>query len=271
MIINLCVTQKSRKFMKNFFTIKKAAEMCGTTAETLRHYDRLGLVRPKKVDEWTGYRYYSEDEIVRINTVRALQSMGFSLGEIKDILQTDDFGRINALFDRALEMADRRIEELNGAKQKILRAKRQYAEEQTEQTHGGIYERTLPQRAIMLSDRLTAPSLENLTAYHRHFFEQVKASKKQYEFADSAGVYVKGGSRMFAICTKYPDERGLIMLPAGRYLCAYCAEEGRAEAEKALFAEAARRGAQPDFAVHMVVITGILQWKYEVQVFVGGN
>ena len=55
-------------------------------AETLRHYDRIGLVKPCKADEWTGYRYYSQREIVRLETIRALRCMDLSLAEIKEIL-----------------------------------------------------------------------------------------------------------------------------------------------------------------------------------------
>ena len=116
--------------MKNFYSIKKAAELCKTTAEPLRHYDRIGLVHPSDTDEWTGYRYYSPDDIVRINTVRALRSMDFSLKEIKDILQTKNFEKIIYMLDSALGRADRKIEELKEAKQKILRARKQYSEKQ---------------------------------------------------------------------------------------------------------------------------------------------
>lgn len=55
--------------MDKLYSIKQTAEIAGTTTETLRHYDRIGLVKPCKTDEWTGYRYYSEQEIVRLHTI----------------------------------------------------------------------------------------------------------------------------------------------------------------------------------------------------------
>ncbi len=76
--------------MKKYFSIGEAAKAVHTTAETLRHYDRIGLVKPSKKDEWTGYRYYSENDIVRLNTVRALLLMDLSLSEIKNVLEYDD-------------------------------------------------------------------------------------------------------------------------------------------------------------------------------------
>ena len=69
--------------MKKYFTVGEAAKAVHTTSETLRYYDRIGLVKPSKKDEWTNYRYYTEQDIVRLNTVRALQLMDLPLREIK--------------------------------------------------------------------------------------------------------------------------------------------------------------------------------------------
>ena len=38
-------------------TIQGFAKLCGCTTQTLRYYDRTGILKPAKVDEWTGYRY----------------------------------------------------------------------------------------------------------------------------------------------------------------------------------------------------------------------
>ena len=76
--------------LKNYFSIGEAAKAVHTTTETLRHYDRIGLVKPSKKDEWTNYRYYTEQDIVRLNTVRALQLMDLPLQEIKKVLEYDN-------------------------------------------------------------------------------------------------------------------------------------------------------------------------------------
>lgn len=61
--------------MKIYFSVGETAKAVHTTIETLRHYDRIGLVKPSKKDDLTNYRYYTQQDIVRINTVRALQQM----------------------------------------------------------------------------------------------------------------------------------------------------------------------------------------------------
>lgn len=53
---------------------------------TLRYYDQLGLLKPIEVDSFTGYRYYSASQLPRLNRILALRGLGFSLEQIKDVL-----------------------------------------------------------------------------------------------------------------------------------------------------------------------------------------
>ena len=88
--------------MEKFYSVGEAAARAGVTAETLRHYDRIGLVKPSETDRWTKYRRYSEEDIIRIRTVTALKDMGFSLREIGQMLETEEIGALVGGFDRAL-------------------------------------------------------------------------------------------------------------------------------------------------------------------------
>lgn len=112
--------------MKKYFSIGEAAKAVHTTSETLRHYDRIGLVKPGKKDEWTNYRYYTEKDIVRLNTVRALQVMDLSLQEIKKVLEYDDLEKIVDFLRQAEKKADQKIEALEYSKLKIQRAREDY-------------------------------------------------------------------------------------------------------------------------------------------------
>ncbi|MBS7527645.1 MerR family transcriptional regulator [Fusibacter paucivorans] len=54
----------------------------------LRHYDEIGLLKPKHIDAGSGYRYYGEDQLTVTNRISALREMGFGLATIGDILTT---------------------------------------------------------------------------------------------------------------------------------------------------------------------------------------
>ena len=45
----------------------------------LRHYDEIGILHPESVDDFTGYRYYSESQLPLAGRIQALKSLGFGL------------------------------------------------------------------------------------------------------------------------------------------------------------------------------------------------
>jgi effector-binding domain-containing protein len=56
------------------------------SVKTLRFYDEIGLLKPGRVDEITGYRYYSADQLPRLNKIVSMKELGLSLEEIGLIL-----------------------------------------------------------------------------------------------------------------------------------------------------------------------------------------
>lgn len=256
--------------MKKYFSVGEAAKMVHTTSETLRHYDRIGLVKPSKKDEWTKYRYYTEQDIVRLNTVRALQLMDLPLQEIKRVLEYDDLEKIVEFFAQAEKKADEKIAALQYSKSKIQLAKADYERKlQKRKSQAGAFVKDMPERVILLSDTLQAPTLDNLWNYLGHFYEKATPSRKeQFAFEDLAGIYTEDGtSRLFAVCTRYAEIDGLRVLPRGKYLCADCAEENRKSTLDELLEKArAEYHVTPPFTVQMVVISGVLHWNYQIQI-----
>ena len=258
--------------MQKFFSIGEAAKAVHTTAETLRHYDRIGLVKPSKKDEWTNYRYYTEQDIVRLNTVRALQMMDLPLQEIKKVLEYDDLEKIVDFLARAEKNADEKIAALQYSKSKIQLAKADYESKLLmPKNPNGVFVKELPERVILLSDTLEVPTLDNLWNYLEHFYDKVTpALKERFDFEDLAGIYTENGlSRLFAVCVRYVETDGLKVLPKGKYLCMNCTEETRAQTLRELLQIAQTEyGVEPAFTVQMIVVSGILHWNYEVQVCV---
>lgn len=258
--------------MKKFFSIGEAAKAVRTTSETLRHYDRIGLVKPSKIDEWTNYRYYTKQDIVRLNTVRALQLMDLPLQEIKKVLEYDDLEKIVDFLAQAEKKADEKIAALQYSKSKIQLAKADYEKKlQGQQKFNSTFLKDYPERVILLSDTLEVPTLDNLWNYLNHFYEKVTpALKEQFSFEDLAGIYTENGkTRLFAACIRYVNIDGLKILPKGKYLCANCTEKNREQMLRKLIHTAQTKyGVEPEFTVQLIIVSGILQWNYEVQVYV---
>ena len=73
--------------MKNeLMMIGEIAEFFGVSRKAIRLYEKKGIIKPVEVDEKNGYRYYSAGQVQQLNALLELKAMGFSLDEIKKVL-----------------------------------------------------------------------------------------------------------------------------------------------------------------------------------------
>ncbi|MEQ8672703.1 MAG: MerR family transcriptional regulator [Aggregatilineales bacterium] len=68
------------------FKIGDFSKFSRVSIKMLRHYDEIGLLKPAQVDPFTNYRYYSADQLPRLNRIIALKDLGFSLEQIATLL-----------------------------------------------------------------------------------------------------------------------------------------------------------------------------------------
>ena len=68
------------------YKIGEFSRLSQVSVRMLRHYDKLGLLTPSEIDHWTGYRYYTIDQLPRLNRILALNGMGFTLQQVSDLL-----------------------------------------------------------------------------------------------------------------------------------------------------------------------------------------
>jgi len=78
------------------YTIKKLASLAGITTRTLRYWDSIGLLKPKRITS-SGYRIYGKEEVDRLQQILFFRELAFSLDEIKELLANEDFDHLNAL------------------------------------------------------------------------------------------------------------------------------------------------------------------------------
>jgi DNA-binding transcriptional MerR regulator len=92
------------------------ARLSGVSADTLRHYERVGvLAKPPRTN--SGYRQYPSSALERVRLVRRAMSVGFSLQELADVLAIRDKGgapcrQVRDLAASKLEMIRHRMAEL---------------------------------------------------------------------------------------------------------------------------------------------------------------
>ena len=91
-------------------TVSEVAELAHVTVRTLHHYDEFGLLAPSERSE-AGYRLYSYDDLARLQEILIWRHLGFSLAEIKSLLDDAEYDRISAL-ERQRELVEREIDRL---------------------------------------------------------------------------------------------------------------------------------------------------------------
>jgi predicted transcriptional regulator YdeE/DNA-binding transcriptional MerR regulator len=65
------------------------SKLAQISVKTLRYYGNLGLLKPAWIDRFTGYRYYTLDQLPRLNRILALKDLGFTLEQIQQLLRDD--------------------------------------------------------------------------------------------------------------------------------------------------------------------------------------
>jgi len=103
-------------------TIKEFAQLCACNAQTLRYYDRIGLLRPRQVDQWSRYRYYEAEQAIDFVKIKNLQLADFTIEEIKALLKQDDQAIYHA-FDRKIAQQQEKLVQIKKIQQSYLREK----------------------------------------------------------------------------------------------------------------------------------------------------
>lgn len=103
-------------------TIKEFARLCSCNAQTLRYYDKIDLLKPVKVDPWSGYRYYAPAQAVDFVKIKNLQAADFTIDEIKVLLTQPD-QQVYEAFDRKIEEQTQKLARIREIQQSYLTEK----------------------------------------------------------------------------------------------------------------------------------------------------
>jgi MerR family mercuric resistance operon transcriptional regulator len=100
-------------------TIGKLAKQCQVNVETIRYYQRIGLMRIPETTQ--SYRYYNSQDIETLSFIQKAKDAGLQLSEIQELLQLqlEDREQVRHVIQQRLDKIDQRIQELNSLKQRL--------------------------------------------------------------------------------------------------------------------------------------------------------
>jgi len=107
------------------YTVSKLARISGVSARTLRYYDEIDLLKPKRVNS-SGYRIYGQTEVNVLQQILFYRELAFRLEEIKAIIYSDNFDMEEALKDHLAQLRKEkmRLDDLIETVEKSLQASR---------------------------------------------------------------------------------------------------------------------------------------------------
>jgi DNA-binding transcriptional MerR regulator len=116
------------------FKIGDFSKFSRVSVKMLRHYDRLGLLRPARIDSATSYRYYSADQLPRLNRILALRDLGFTLEQIAALLDDVPAEQIRGMLklkqaelEQQMHDEQQRLDRIAARLRQIEREDRRYA------------------------------------------------------------------------------------------------------------------------------------------------
>ncbi|MDQ0340782.1 DNA-binding transcriptional MerR regulator [Caldalkalibacillus uzonensis] len=107
-------------------SVKEVADLVGISVRTLHYYDEIGLLTPEETTP-SGYRLYSDDNLETLQQILFFKELGFPLKQIKEIISSPSFNRLEALqqhrkmllekrsrIDRMINTIDKTIQHMKG-------------------------------------------------------------------------------------------------------------------------------------------------------------
>ena len=105
---------------KTKLKIGEFSRLMQVTVKTLRHYEQKELLVPDEVDEWTGYRYYSITQMSKLNSIRQLQQLGFTLEEIKELYDDESHTPSVEQLTEKIEETEKQLQRLMSRRNQLL-------------------------------------------------------------------------------------------------------------------------------------------------------
>ena len=216
--------------MKKYFSIGEMSKLHNISVETLRHYDRFGILKPEYINENTGYRYYSTKSFIKIYLIKQCKAIGLSLEEIKEII--NDYTSLDSILNiikNQKEIIDKKIIELNSIKNSIENLEGSIEEA----LHVGINEPFIkhnPKRIMKkynYTHRYTEEfemqlrkSLLEIEKEYNNFNSKIAFETSLKELVENNNV-IHTKTMIGLDCTLSEDEEPVVVLPEGDYITFY--------------------------------------------------
>lgn len=242
------------------YTVGQVSKITGVSKDTLRFYDKIGLLKPKYVDPNNHYRYYTYDQFWSVDIINCCRSLDIPLEKIRQILRTNDNKQVLELLYEQREEAVRKREYFKRIVEDVDWYSAQQERMRKTIALGEIRIKYLPERVVLYGD-----NQEDTQAYHLKLQELINqvtenshSIRRNYGFILQEdkirencflkkGEYIRFSKSTFDI--RKIDPAYLTKLPAGDYACFVVEVVNQRADFSALLAWLDKRGILPEYVI----------------------
>lgn len=211
---------------KIYFRIAEFAQLCGTTKDTLIHYDTIGILKPRYVGE-NKYRYYEVSQFERFYFISGLKDLGFSLEYIKTQITIQPLSAHCDVLKKQEKVIEEKIQRLKATKQSV-RKNIEKIEDCLKQKKGHVCIHDMPKQFCILSKAKL--DFQNTITEAHGYFTQLLTKLKEYSKNNYHSYgFIKTREQIDAnenflyenLYFNAPEDISDYIIPQGRYLVLY--------------------------------------------------
>lgn len=216
-------------------SIGKMAKLNHVTVQTLRHYDKIGLLKPALTAENSNYRYYDIKQSAKLDMIQYMKCLGMPLEKIKEQFEKEEIKVIQDMLLEQSKWIDKKIKELEQMKKAVEICRQNYVRYSTAPKDGRIDIQHIPGRKIFCYDGKINIYEHNLATYEyilRELKQQVIIQDLPSIYFCNVGSILRKkminedkfvSTEIFLfVDDDFKQQKGIEIIPENDYICIYC-------------------------------------------------
>ena len=222
-------------------SIGQMAELNHVSEQTLRLYDKEGLLVPRCIDPVTGYRYYHIIQSAKLDLIQNMKVYGMTLRQIRSFLDSNDPAALRALLSEQAASIEERIRQLRRSQSAITRTLDNYRRYEAMPRNGEIFLEYIPERRIFRYS-CDVNYFDQDESGYEYMLRQMKtnlvANNMPLSYFTNIGTIIRRehlvpdalfSNEVFLFVDEDDSSQAMETLPAASYLC-LCSDEFSMEA-----------------------------------------
>ena len=223
-------------------SIGQMAELNHVSEQTLRLYDKEGLLVPRCVDPVTGYRYYHIIQSAKLDLIQNMKVYGMTLRQIRSFLDSNDPAALREMLSEQAASIEERIRQLRRSQSAITRTLDNYRRYEAMPRNGEIFLEYIPERHIFRYS-CDVNYFDQDESGYEYMLRQMKnnlvANNMPLSYFTNIGTIIRRehlvpdelfSNEVFLFVDEGDSSQAMETLPAASYLC-LCSDEFSMEAE----------------------------------------